>query len=344
MPPHSSWRLSVSDQRGRGVLPSRVVPTPPVIRTIPLAYRLADDEYRAIRDGCAIDRVEPRMLARVEDSAMIDRLDAVVSWRDATPRSCRLGGVVRADGLLTGLVSVVRERPDRVLVDASNATVAAFLDEQAVRVTPLADTVVRVRLRGPRTGELLRSVVVGDPPALIPGTVAVQTLIVDQPAVTCCTGPDRFAVYCERAAARRIWDALTAAGAIATGSVALETVRIEDGEPCLERDFTNPVAPATAGFGDLAAATAPHDRLVLIEHAGSSPLAAATIRRDGDEIGQVRVAARSPRRAGRPVALCVLREPVAVDQAVTVDAGEAVFAGVVTRLAALPAACQAPNY
>ena len=134
------------------------------------------------------------------------------------------------------------------------------------------------------------------------------------------------------------------AGALPVGSTALETVRIEDAEPCLERDFTQPVAPALAGMGEFA----PTDDarvLVAIEHEGPSPLARAKLRADGAEVGELRVGARSVRRAGRAIALATVDRALAAPGAqIDVDAGERVLAGVVVRRAALPVGSAAPNY
>ena len=160
----------------------------------------------------------------------------------------------------------------------------------------------------------------------------------------CGTGPDRATIYCSREGARACWDALVAAGALPVGSTALETVRIEDAEPCLERDFTQPVPLALAGLGEFA----PTDDtrvLVSIEHEGPGPLARGTLRLDGAEVGDVRVAARSVRRAGRAIALATIDRALAAPGAlIDVDAGERVLAGVVVRRAALPVGSAAPNY
>ena len=130
-------------------------------------------------------------------------------------------------------------------------------------------------------------------------------------------------MYCARSSARECWEALVAAGAVPVGSIALETVRIEDGEPCLERDFSQPQEPACAGLGEFAPTR--EDRvLVAIEHEGPQPLARGVLRAGGVEVGELRVGARSVQRGGRAVALATVdRALAAPGTAIDVDAGRA---------------------
>jgi glycine cleavage system aminomethyltransferase T len=201
---------------------------------------------------------------------------------------------------------------------------------------------VRIRLRGPEAAAALKDVT-GAAPAY-PGDVRVDAVAGGVPLVVACTGPDRFALLCDRPHALPIWHALVGGGCVPVGGAALETARIEDAEPCLERDFRGPPPLAAAGFGAFAAAEPPPGRqLVLAEHEGATPVETATVRRDGTDVGEVRAAASSPQRAGRPVAfLLVPAEHAAAGTQLELRTGSRSFAAQVVRTVELPPSCEAP--
>ena len=312
--------------------------TPPAIRSIPAAYEAGERaEYDALRGGCGIDRIAPRALADLT-GADAGRLPPELRFRlfDPGPGDVRAAVVLDQRGLLTACVTVIR-LPGRLVLDCSNPTARAELGMQTSGFTQ-DDPIVRMRLRGPE----LAAVLGAEPPA--PGALRLDLTPGGARAVVCGTGPGRAAVYCARSGARACWDALVAAGALPVGSVALETVRIEDGEPCLERDFTQPQQPACAGVGEFAP-TDDRRVLVAIEHEGPHPLPKGVLRAAGAAVGELRVGARSVQRAGRAVALATVdRALAAPGTAVDVDAGERILAGAVLKRAALPVAAAAPNY
>jgi glycine cleavage system aminomethyltransferase T len=311
--------------------------TPPAIRSIPAAYDSGErTEYEALRSRCGIDRIAPRALADLVGDGL--RTPAPLRFRlfDPGPGDVRAAVLVNDLGLVTCAVTVVR-LPGRLLLDCSNPTAQKVLD---LPETAFAqdDPIVRMRLRGPRLGDVLGAT----PPAA--GALRLDLQPGGSRAVVCGTGRDRATIYCARSGARACWDALVAAGAEPVGSIALETVRIEDGEPCLERDFPHPQEPAAAGLGEFAP-TGEARVLVAIEHEGPRPLAAGALRRDGAPVGELRVGARSVLRGGRAVALATLdRALAAPSTAIEVDAGERVLPGAVIKRAALPVGNAAPNY
>ncbi len=314
--------------------------TPPQVRSIPPAYDAGEQaEYAAIRSGCAIDRVAPRAMLEVAGAGPVEALLRALRFRlfDPGPADVRVAVLLAGDHI-TATATVVRRAPDRLLVDCSNPTAERVLEAAGVELLEHRDQLVRMRLRGPG----LAAVLGGEP--LAAGVLRTDFMPGGASTLLCGTGLDRATVYCGRDDARECWDALVAAGALPVGSTALETVRIEDAEPCLERDFPQPVVPALAGMGEFA----PTDDtrvLVAIEHEGPSPLARATLRAGGAEVGDLRVGARSVRRAGRAIALATLdRALAAPGTQIDVDAGERVLAGVVVRRAALPSGSAAPNY
>jgi glycine cleavage system aminomethyltransferase T len=312
--------------------------TPPAIRSIPAAYEAGERaEYDALRGGCGIDRIAPRALVDLTGEAA-QVVPAALRFRLHTPGpgDVRAAVLLNDDGLLTATATVIR-LPGRLVLDCSNRTahVALGMPEEAFAQE---DPIVRMRLRGPELAAVLGT---APPPA---GARLLDLAFGGTRVVVCGTGPDRAAVYCARSGAARCWDALVAAGAMPVGSTALETVRLEDAEPCLERDFTQPQQPAAAGLGEFA----PTDDarvLAAIEHEGPMPLARGVLRVAGAEAGELRVGARSVQRAGRAIALATVdRALAAPGTAVDVDAGERILAGAVMRRAALPVGSAAPNY
>ncbi len=314
--------------------------TPPPIRSIPPAYDAGEQaEYAAIRSGCAIDRIAPRALLEVAGIDAVGSLLRVLRFRLFDPGPADVRAAVILDGAqITATTTVVRRAPDRLMIDCSNPTAERILEEAGVHLLEHGDQLVRMRLRGPG----LAAVLGGESPAA--GALRTDFAPGGASTLLCGTGPERATIYCGREGARACWDSLVALGALPVGSIALETVRIEDAEPCLERDFPHPVAPALAGMGEFA----PTDDtrvLVAIEHEGPSPFALATLRVDGVEVGELRCGARSVRRAGRAIALAALDRALAAPGVqIDVDAGERVLAGVVVRRAALPVGSAAPNY
>ncbi len=315
------------------------MPAPPAIRSIPACYGQPRAEYDAIRSGCAIDRIAPRLLVAVpvtDAAAALARLRR----RPFEPGSgaVRAAILLNADGLVTAAVTIVTRHDGALMLDISNPTGGAALTAAGVATEPHGDEVVRMRLRGPDLARVLAL----QPPAA--GDLVEDHVVAGTPIILCGTGRDHVALYCDRAGARATWDHLVAAGAVPVGSDALETVRIEDAEPCLERDFIAPQPAAAAGFGAFAGGD---DRrvLVAIEHEGVRALERGRLLCEGADVGELRVGAASVRRAGRPIALATVdRALSAPGTPLDVDAGELALAGVVMHQVALPAGNAAPIY
>jgi glycine cleavage system aminomethyltransferase T len=316
------------------------VPAPPTVRSIPASYGRPRAEYDAIRGSCAIDRVAPRLLVAVPADGAANAL-AVLRRRPFEPGSgaVRAAALLNDEGRLTACVTIIRRHDGTLMLDISNPTGGATLDAAGVETEPHGDEVVRMRLRGPRLAEVLGR----EAPAA--GDLVENHVIGETPVVLCGTGSGRIALYCDRAGARATWDRLVTGGAVPVGGDALETVRIEDAEPCLERDFQTPLPPASAGLGAFAGGTDTARVLVAIEHEGARALERARLLHGGDEVGELRVAANGVERAGRPVALALIDRPLsAPGTPIDVDAGELQLAGVVTNQVALPPGSAAPNY
>jgi glycine cleavage system aminomethyltransferase T len=311
------------------------------IPSIPLAYASARDEYAALRSGAALDRVAVRRLVEL-DAARRDQLRPLRGRAGAEDLACAAAVVVDDDERLMAVASRIRLGDHRVLLDLSNRGGAPVLERGGAEIHDQTAEIVRIRLRGPEAAAALEAVTGGAPG--YPGAVRVDGDVGGLPLVVACTAPHRFALYCDRPHALPVWHALVGGGCVPVGSAALETVRIEDAEPCLERDFRGPPPLAPAGFGAFAAAEpAPGRRLVLAEHEGATPVERATVRRDGADVGDVRAAAPSPQRAGRPVAfLLVPAEHAAPATELELHTGSRAFAARVVRTVEQPPNCEAP--
>ena len=245
--------------------------TPPAIRTIPASYDAGEQaEYAAIRSGCAIDRIAPRALVEVAGEDAGARAPArapVPPVRPRAGRRARRGGARRrpADGDRDRRAPRARPPAPGLLQPDRRARARGGRHRAAVaRGTAGADAPARSAAGG-RAGRR------DAPPA---GTLRTDLAPGGSSTLLCGTGADRATIYCSLDGARACWDALVGAGALPVGSTALETARIEDAEPCLERDFTQPVPLALAGLGEFG----PTDEarvLAAIEYEGPAPLARA---------------------------------------------------------------------
>ncbi len=263
--------------------------TPPSIRSIPPAYDAGEQaEYAAIRSGCAIDRIAPRALLEVAGDDAVAALLRVLRFRLFDPGPADVRAAIILDGeRMTAAATVVRRAPDRLLLDCSNPTAERLLEAAGIELLEHGDQLVRMRLRGPG----LAAVLGGEPPGR---RRPAHRLRARRRRARCCAAPAPTAppIYCGRDSARACWDSLVALGVLPVGSTALETVRIEDAEPCLERDFTQPVAPALAGMGEFAPTD---DARVLVGDRARGAVAAGA----GEAAGRRRRGGRDPR--GRAV-------------------------------------------
>ena len=320
------------------------MPAPPTIASIPTSYGDAQAEYAALRDGCAIDRVAPRMMLALDDRSELGRLEGRLVPRPlAADGACRIALLLNEDGLLTSCLTILDDGASGALVDASNPTAEAVFAGAGIGFAARRGEVVRIRLRGPRAVAVLTGFSRATPTSV--GGVATDAEIGELPVRIARTGPERAAIYCELPAARRTWDTLVAAGALPVGSAALETVRIEDAEPCLERDFSNPVTTTEAGFVEFGGEPTGDRVLVLVEYGGEVPHERATIYVGDEAIGDLRSSAWSVLRSGRPVGLARMAvAPAVPGAAVEIGSGARRVPGTVVRRASLPASLVAPNY
>ena len=91
-------------------------------------------------------------------------------------------------------------------------------------------------------GPVFLAVLGGEP--LAAGALRTDFVPGGASTLLCGTRADRATIYCGRDSARACWDSLVALGVLPVGSTALETVRIEDAEPCLESATSRSRSPS----------------------------------------------------------------------------------------------------
>ena len=243
---------------------------------------------------------------------------------------------------LTPTATVVRRAPDRLLAGLlqpdRRAPARGGRHRAAVRTRrpARADAAARARLWRPCWA------------ASRPAAGALRT---DSRAgrrrARCCAAPAPTArpIYCGRDSARACWDALVArrraAGRLDRARDGADRGRRAVPGARLHAARRRPPWPAWA--------SSPRPTMPACwsrsSTRGRRRWRGASCGADGAEVGEIRVGARSVRRAGRAVALATVDRALAAPGApIDVDAGERVLAGVVVRRAALPVGSAAPNY
>jgi aminomethyltransferase len=214
---------------------------------------------------------------------------------------------------------------------ANHDVVAAALAERRadfdVAVTDETDTCALIAVQGPQSLEVLgrvETLVLPDPRTLdgIPYYGIVQGAYGDVSVLvarTGYTGEDGFELYLDAAAAPALWNDLVAAGAVACGLAARDTLRLEAGMPLYGHELSDETFPAQAGIGRVVAlgkpgdfvgraaveAGPPADARVLVGLVAEGKRAGRAgypVLRDGTPVGEVTSGALSP-TLGIPIAM-----------------------------------------
>ena len=166
------------------------------------------------------------------------------------------GGVV--DDLI---VYKVRDNCYFIVVNAANkdkdyAWMKAHLLPGDAELSDISASVAQLALQGPRAEDILRKVArPADIPAknytaVLHGTVDGRPCLISK---TGYTGEDGFELYCARADAPALWDALMEAGRdeglIPCGLGARDTLRLEAAMPLYGHEMDDTITPQEAGLG-----------------------------------------------------------------------------------------------
>jgi aminomethyltransferase len=277
---------------------------------MPVQYTGILEEHRAVRERAGLFDLSHMGELFVEGG---DAGDALAAALVSDPRTLAVGRaqysmICAPDGGVIDDLIVYRLAPQRFLVvaNAGNATVVS--DELALRLgrwravlddRSLATSLVAIQ--GPRAAEILAGVTDIDLDALryyaiAEGDVAGVPALV---ARTGYTGEDGFEVFIEWARGPEIWTALAdageAAGVVACGLGARDTLRLEAGMPLYGNELDRQTNPYEAGLG----------RVVKLEKAGDfvGREALAKVAKDGPakQLVGLRVTGRGIARHGYPV-------------------------------------------
>jgi aminomethyltransferase len=277
---------------------------------MPVQYTGILEEHRAVRERAGLFDLSHMGELFVEGD---DAGDALAAALVSDPRTLAVGRaqysmICAPDGGVIDDLIVYRLAPQRFLVvaNAGNATVVS--DELALRLgrwravlddRSLATSLVAVQ--GPRAAEILAGVTGIDLDALryyaiAEGEVAGVPALV---ARTGYTGEDGFEVFVEWARGPEIWTALAdageAAGVVACGLGARDTLRLEAGMPLYGNELDRQTNPYEAGLG----------RVVKLEKAGDfvGREALAKVAKDGPakQLVGLRITGRGIARHGYPV-------------------------------------------
>jgi aminomethyltransferase len=244
---------------------------------------------------------------------------------------------------------------------ANHDVVASALAERRgdfdVAVTDETDTCALIAVQGPRSLEVLSRVetlVLPDPRTLdgipyygiVEGRYGDVSVLV---ARTGYTGEDGFELYLDAAAAPALWNDLVAAGAVACGLAARDTLRLEAGMPLYGHELSVDTFPVQAGIGRVVALGKPGDFVgraaveagpaegarVLVGLTAEGKRAGRAgypVLRDGVPVGEVTSGALSP-TLGIPIAMAYVDPDAAeIGTELALDVrGTAIPARVVSR-------------
>jgi aminomethyltransferase len=249
-----------------------------------------------------------------------------------------------------------------VVANAANHDVvaSALADRRAdfdVAVTDETDTCALIAVQGPQSLEVLSRVetlVLPDPRTLdgipyygiVEGRYGDVSVLV---ARTGYTGEDGFELYLDAAAAPALWNDLVAAGAVACGLAARDTLRLEAGMPLYGHELSVDTFPVQAGIGRVVALGKPGDFVgraaveagpaegarVLVGLTAEGKRAGRAgypVLRDGVPVGEVTSGALSP-TLGIPIAMAYVDPDAAeIGTELALDVrGTAIPARVVSR-------------
>ena len=241
---------------------------------MPVQYTGILDEHRAVRERAALFDLSHMGELVVEGD---DAGDALAEALVTDPRTLAVGRaqysmIVAPDGGVIDDLIVYRLGPERFLVvaNASNATVVS--DELATRLggwkavlddRSLATSLVAIQ--GPRAAEVLAPLTDVDLAGLRYYAIAEGRVagIAAHVARTGYTGEDGFEVFVDWERGPAIWKALAkageAAGVVAAGLGARDTLRLEAGMPLYGNELDRETNPFEAGLGRVVKLDKPGD-------------------------------------------------------------------------------------
>jgi aminomethyltransferase len=277
---------------------------------MPVQYTGILEEHRAVRERAGLFDLSHMGELFVEGA---DAGDALASALVSDPRTLGAGRaqysmICAPDGGIIDDLIVYRLAPDRFLVVANAGNASVVSDELAARLErwravlddrSLATSLVAIQ--GPRAVDVLGPLTDIDLASVRYYGIA-EGLVAGVPALvarTGYTGEDGFEVFVDWARGPEVWAALAragdAAGVIACGLGARDTLRLEAGMPLYGNELDRATNPFEAGLG----------RVVKLEKPGDfvGREALATVAHDGPKkrLVGLSITGRGIARHGYPV-------------------------------------------
>ena len=328
-------------------------------------------EYRAVREGVGMWDLSPlnkwgfRGSDALEAAQRVNTND-ILGMRDG---QVRYGAFVDEDGLLVDDGTVFRHAADHLWVCTNGNDRADYFADATkgldVSIEYLAPELPSLQVQGPRSRDLVRSVVSGpDVDALTYFTFFPEPVTVGGVPVwlsrTGFSGELGYELFLRPEHADQVWEAVASAGAVPYGVAIIEPVRVEVGMIVTDYDYEpHQRSPFDLGLDRVVALDAegefmgkatlrelaadPPNRFKTIRLEGDVlPEYGATVTRDGEEIGVLTSPAASPLHG--PIGVAILRKETAADGSRGGVAGEDVdLVGTVDVLALYDPAKRRPR-
>jgi aminomethyltransferase len=314
---------------------------------MPLRYGSEIAEHKAVREAAGLFDLSHMGEIAVTGPGAAAALDYALTGQPSAlaPGRARYTMICAPDGGIVDDLIVYRLAEHEFLVVANAANTEVVFRELADRadesgeggrsgVSNVTDDYALIAIQGPHSARILAPITDADLTAVryyasYPATVAGCRLVL---ARTGYTGEDGFELFARPQDARRIWEAVSAAGAedglVPAGLAARDTLRLEAGMPLYGNELGPDVTPYDAGLGRVVKLDKPGDfvgRAALAKRAqagGERELVGlvAQTRRvprhgypvvwDGVASGTVTSGAPSP-TLGRPIAMAYVEADVA---------------------------------
>jgi glycine cleavage system T protein (aminomethyltransferase) len=323
-------------------------------------YGDVDAEYRAVREAVGMLDVAPLNKWELRGP---DALEAAQRVHTADVMGMQVGQVrygafVDEDGMLVDDGTVYRFPDGLVWLMTNDDRRAKYLADATkgldVEIREISLELPNVQVQGPGSRDLLRGIARFDIDAMGYYRFTPEQVEVGGVAAwvsrTGFSGELGYEVFCRPVDAVRLWEVIEGAGAIPYGVDVVETLRVEVGMIVTDYDYTpHERSPFDVGLdafvaldadGEfmgkdrlLALAKEPPNRFMTLRLGGDRlPKYGATVRRGGDEVGELTSPAASPRYGH--IGLAIIRTDAAgVGERVEVDVADGTVEATVDVLA-----------
>jgi aminomethyltransferase len=306
---------------------------------LPLVVDDTDAEYRAIREHVALMDWTPLAKVAVQGPGAKAKLNALVT-RDLTAvpaGRAAYGAIVGDDGLMRDDSTVLVRGDDDLFVVGSSAMppeVIPFAQERGLRAVEQRDELVHLPLQGPRSREVLAALTSADvsreafPYYTFKDGMrvgGVDDVLVTRMGYTAELGYELFGPV---DGALQLWDAVMEAGAEAgirfVGVEAILIARTESGLVLGDVEYDTTVSPWECGLGWAVDLTKGDFRgrhaLIALKRERTLRLASVVLDRgddaasgaelsiDGEVVGHITLAVRSPHLGGKTLGLAHVHE------------------------------------